>query len=601
MHSLQRKLLFYIVIIGVIPVILFAFFYYDSESKRVTDKLYSESCGALKQLDNKLVVKISRIQNTMDIILDDEDFFRQMSEATDEPDGNGETVQKSLDEIYGKFARSERSLKGLIFFGVDGNSYVAGNPAEDVDPVRFIMPYYSIGSDSGTLSWLGLKEPIPEQSSNVIVAGTMLRDGCYKKDQSYVGNMYMVFDDDMFMGEEEKLSEIDENIQTQNLVDQTLSVYDAKAKLIYSRGARELRNVFLERPISDGAEGYGDDAGSFKIKESGDEYLVIYYTSPITGWKFVRPVACERYYEELTYIKYMVVLAFVLLFAVWYIINYFLVNRIMLPIRELTEAMQNVEKDNFETELKVRSKDEIGVISVGFNTMVAHIKNLLVRIRSEEKKRRQLDIMMLRYQMNPHFLYNTLAAIRFTAIMNKQNKIAEMLLILGRFLRNAILTVDSTLDVKSEIANIEDYIALYQLRYNDRLQVSITADESCYDYRILSMICQPIIENSIMHGLDEKLNSEENAILKIHITEEDEILCISIYDNGCGIEEDKIKQLLRDSEDEDNSSKDRLQIGVLNTHKRIRLIYGEEYGLEIKSEVGKYTDVKIKLPKKKNK
>ncbi len=593
-RSLQKKLLIYIVIIGVIPVMLFSFFYYDMASERVTQELHSESYSVLKQLDNMLVVKISRLQNTVDIILDDVDFFAELRNTNDSD------IQGALNGIYNKFARSERSLKSIILFSVDSNAYISGEPLAEKDPVRYIMPYSSVGENSGVLSWLGFKDTYTDINGDVIVAGTMLRDSCYKKDQVYVGTIYMVFDNRLFMGDAE-LSQVNEYAEENyNTLNSAVSIYDSNSKLIYSRGEKKLRNIFLERPISEDSDGYGADTGGFQIKIDKKDYYVIYYTSPITGWKLVRPVECEKYYAELAYIRYAVFLSILLIFLIWYVCNYFLVKKIMLPISELMIAMKSVEKDNFETELKVRSKDEFGVIIGGFNAMVAHIRTLLRRIRFEEEKRRQSDILMLRYQMNPHFLYNTLAAIRLTAIMSKQTKIAEMLLILGRFLRNAILTVNSTLDVKSEIDNINDYISLYQLRYNDRLKVDIYVDEACYDYQVLSMLCQPIIENSIMHGVDEKLNNNETAQIEIRITEEDEFLCISIYDNGKGIDEEKRMCLLTEENDNDIAVKNRLHIGILNTHRRIKMIFGEKYGLEIKSKVNEYTDVKIKLPKIKN-
>lgn len=600
MRSLQKKLLFYIVIIGVIPVLLFSFFYYDILSNRITDKLYSESYDVLKQMDNKLVVKISRLQNTVDIILNDAEFFSRVREVSYNSDEYDKNIKYALDEIYNKFLRSEKSLKSIIFFAVNGDAYVSGEPLEYKDPVRFVMPYNSIGADAGVLSWLGLKDSLDEVNNDIIVAGTMLRDGCYMKDHVYVGSIYMIFDNNLFIGKEKELSEINTYESSNNTDELTVSIYDSTSKLIYSQGDRKLRNVFLERPLSQGLAGHGEDTGSFDIKIDESDYFVIYYTSPITGWKFVLPVMRDLYFGQVQFVRYMTLLAFMLIFAIWYICNYFLVNRIMLPIRELMDAMQNVEKDNFNTELQVRSKDEFGVIINGFNAMVTHIRTLLGQIRAEEEKRRQLDILMLRYQMNPHFLYNTLAAIRLIAIMNKQSKIAEMLTILGRFLRNAILTVNSTLDVKSEIANINDYISLYQLRYNDQLKIDIHADKSCYNYQILSMLCQPIIENAIMHGLDEKLSSNENGIIKINITDEKNCLYISVYDNGIGISEEKLKTLFTEEETDDISPKGRLHIGLLNTHKRIKLIFGEEYGLEVKSKVGEYTEVKIKLPKIEN-
>lgn len=578
-------------------MLLFSFFYYDMESEKVTDKLYSESHSVLKRIDNMLAVKTGRLQNTADIILDDTEFFALLRDSSQASAENNIAIQSGLDEIYNRFARSERYLKSIILFSINGNSYVSGEEFNEKDPVRYLMPYNNVGENAGVLSWLGVKDTYTDLDRDVIVAGTMLRDSCYLKDQVYVGNIYMVFDNKLFMDESENLQVNTYLEEKADTINSTVSIYDSNFKLIYARGDKKFRNVFLERAIFEDSDSRNEDTGSFKISIDKTDYLVIYYTSPITGWKFVRPVECGKYYAELAHVRYMVFLAFLIIFCIWYVGNYFLVNKMMLPIRELTVAMQNVEKDNFRTELKVRSKDELGVIVGGFNAMVVHIRKLLSRIRAEEEKRRESDILMLRYQMNPHFLYNTLAVIRLTAILNKQNKIADMLLILGRFLRNAILAVNSTLDVKNEIDNINDYISLHQLHYNGRLGVEIYTDEACFNYQVPSMLCQPIIENSIMHGLDEKLNGNGDAKIEIRITEEDEFLCISIYDNGKGMDEDKIRRLLIEEDIDVIASKDRLHIGVLNTHRRIKMIFGEKYGLEIKSKVNEYTEVKIKLPK----
>lgn len=597
MRSLQKKLLLYIVIIGVIPILVCSFFYYNIANGRVTDKLYGATHADLKQMDNRLSVKIDRVQNTLDIILDDAELLESLRNSVYTSPDENETLKKCLDGVYEKFARNERALRSVILFPVSGNAYVSGANIDD-DPIRFVMHYDSIGDEAGVFSWLGLREAYNSKESRVIVAGTMLRDSVYIKDQAFLGSVYMVFDSRAFMDGTETTD--GEYIDAVPEKAEPFSIYDSNAKLIYSNENGKLRNVFLQRPISSGIDGYGDDAGGFKISVDKTDYLVIYYTSPITGWKFVRPVECGKYYAELRYVKYTVILAFLLMVLAWYVCNYFLVNRITLPLRELTAAMESVEKDDFETELAVRSNDEIGVITKGFNAMVVHIRTLLSKIRYEEEKRRQNDILMLRYQMNPHFLYNTLSAIRFTAIMNKQMKIADMLLILGRFLRNAILTVNTSLDVKSEIANIRDYISLYQLRYNDSLKVEIFADSECENYKIPGMVCQPIIENSIMHGLDEKLNSGENAEIKVHIYENGDFLCVSVWDNGKGIPEKKVRALLLEESIDEISAKDRLHIGIYNTNKRIKMIFGNEYGLGLKSEQGKYTEVIIKLPKIKN-
>ena len=173
-----------------------------------------------------------------------------------------------------------------------------------------------------------------------------------------------------------------------------------------------------------------------------------------------------------------------------------------------------------------------------------------------------------------------------------------MLLILARFLRKAILTANEMLEVREEIENIKDYVSLYQLRYCNRLNFSIEAEEDCYDYQLPSMLCQPVIENALLHGLNDKFSCGEEAIIRMKIEAREEALLISIYDNGCGIAEEKINHLFSDMvrEDQDENT-DRLHIGLQNIQKRIQLIFGNQYGLTVESKENSGTLVTIKLPK----
>ncbi|MBQ8588238.1 MAG: sensor histidine kinase [Clostridia bacterium] len=600
MRSIQNKLLLYMIIMGVIPMLFFTFYYYDLSTKKALDELNNESLSTLEQLDNKLVVKVSRLQNTADILLDDEELYRILSETESFDDDNAE-IQNRLDSIYDSFLRGERELRSILLLPLGGGAYVSGEPIPDNDPVRFALKYDDIGSDSGVLSWLGLKEKAEVTDKDAVVAGTILRDARYNKDHAYLATVYMIFSDKLF-GEETGAGTVPAILDgggTDTVSDESISVYDDTVKLIYSLGNKRLSNAFLDSNPAMGQRVYDSSRGSFPMTVDSKKYMVVYYTSPITGWKFVRTVPYEPYMESRQNIGYITALCLILMFALWYTVNFFVIRKMTVPIRQLVDAMKEVADENFDVELKVRSKDEFGIINSGFNSMVVRIKRLFERTIEEEEKRRKQDILMLRYQMNPHFLYNTLSAIRLIAIMNKQTKIAKMLLIMARFLRNAILTVNEMPDINTEIDNISDYISLYQLRYSNMLNVNIDVSPQCRNYRIPGMLCQPIIENSIMHGLHDKINIGEEARIDIKVYEENDFLIISVFDNGKGIEKNKLEELFSDTEEQaSGDTKDRLHIGLSNIHKRIKLMFGDDYGIDVESEEGEYTLVRVNLPKK---
>lgn len=589
MRRLQTKLMLYILILGVVPMFFFGFYYYDMSLKATTQKFNEESQSVLEQLDNKQLVKVSRLQNMADILFDNAELCRILRETDFSAEGGNSETEKELEEIFAKLSRGERELESMILFSVNGGVYVLGEELPEKDVRKFILKYDGVGTDTGVLSWLGLQEKKVGNENDVVVAGTMLRDLSYKKDQAYIATVYLVFTNEIFS--ENKMS-----ISKQK--GESIFVYDSNAKLIYASENNEISNLLLEMPLSLNYDIYDSNVGSFVTTVQKDKYRVVYYTSAVTGWKLLRAVPYERYLGELKNVGLRTASGLIVMFALWYFVNHFIIKKMTLPIRKLVEAMKQVAEGNFDVELKVYSKDEFGMINAGFNAMVKQIKKLFEKTVNEEKKRREQDILMLRYQMNPHFLYNTLSAIRLTAIMDKQEKISKMLLILGRFLKNAILTAEQMLDVKSEIANIEDYISLYQLRYNNRLNVSIDAEASCYEYLIPSMICQPIIENAIMHGINDNCESKDSSKIEISITDGEEFLQISVFDNGCGMEKEKIEKIFDGTlEKEDNAIRDRLHIGIRNIHKRIKLIFGEKYGMKIESVPGEFTRVKLNLPK----
>lgn len=596
MRSIRQKLLLYIIVIGVVPMLFFAVYYCDYLQKDAFNRLETESKTVLGQFDNKLVVKINRIQNIADVVLNDTEFCRILTEIGSSEESK-ELMQAKLDDIYDRFLRGEKELLSLLLFPVNGGVYISGETSFGQDPQSLIVQYDNGTMTAGVLAWLGLKDKSDIYENEVVLAGTMLRDETYLKDEKYLGTIYMIFDDALFDDSEKDFynqlpmntgEEIVE-IQQDN---ESISVYDENLNLIYTMGSKTLSDALLASPTQEKFMG----SSAFVTVIDEEKYMVISYTSPISGWKFVRTFPYERYFTEVQHIIYVVALCFILMFALWYIVNNLVVKRMTLPISELLVAMKQVEEKNFDVELKVRPKSDFGTISRGFNNMVVQIKVLFERVLSVEKQKREQDILMLRYQMNPHFLYNTIGAIRVTAIMNKQDKIAQMLLILSRFLRNAIQTANENVDVKSEVLNITDFISLYQLRYCDLLDFNIDVEESCNDYMIPSMLCQPIIENALIHGLSDKFSSGETAEIKMKIEDENDNLIISVRDNGRGIHEDVLAHLFDEMEKIETT--DRLHIGLKNIQKRIRLLFGENYGLTVTSKEGEYTLVRIKLPKK---
>ena len=206
-------------------------------------------------------------------------------------------------------------------------------------------------------------------------------------------------------------------------------------------------------------------------------------------------------------------------------------------------------------------------------------------------------------QINPHFLYNTLECIRGQALIDGNMEIAKMVEALSAFFRYSISRKGNLVTLRDELANIENYMLIQRYRFNNRFSMEVIIDEEdeeAYNFMIPRLIIQPIVENAIFHGLEEKL---EGGKVTIEVIVTDQNLILTISDNGKGMDSKKLKELNAriqmdnvDLDEEEKRNHRNTGIALPNIHKRIRLLFGEEYGVNVYSTVGQGTDVEITIP-----
>jgi two-component system sensor histidine kinase YesM len=336
------------------------------------------------------------------------------------------------------------------------------------------------------------------------------------------------------------------------------------------------------------------DSDNHSLTEYIDNDLVLRNFSTISGWNIIQLYPSKHVTKVSSDIILFTVFLVLGLIIVMFLFSFFISKEIILPIKRLAFAMKKVGTTNFKITVSQNTRNEIGEICAGFNQMMKRIDNLFRLTIDIERKKRKYEIDMLKYQINPHFLYNTINSIRFSAMNHHDEATANMLVALSRLLRNTLSHKDNIIQQRQEIQNIKDYISLQQLRYNNRLNVGYNIGENTQDLYVPHMILQPIVENSIMHGLSQKLNSGAfaNIIISSFLLDH-HVHVISVYDNGTGIAREILDHMLEYDPDRVSDS---LHIGIVNIHKRIRLQYGEPYGIEVDSEVGEYSNVKIMLP-----
>lgn len=319
---------------------------------------------------------------------------------------------------------------------------------------------------------------------------------------------------------------------------------------------------------------------------------MFFYTSPILGWKYIRFVQYKAYFEEAEYLKNLTIGLATLLFIFLCLINNIWLRRLTRPAKEIVTGMNEVGKSNFDIFLNVKSKDEFGIIAKGFNSMVAKIRELFEKAILEEEKSKEAELAALQYQINPHFLQNTIYAIRLTAIFKGEKEISDMLSILGNFLQNTLKNVNKLITLQEEFENMKSYISLYQIRFSNNIFSEFEVEQGLDNCKLYGMLIQPVIENAIMHGLSEKLNTGEAAKIHVRAAQENENLIIAVRDNGIGMTEKQCQDVMSGKYAQQGHG----HIGLYNIHKRINYLYGDNYGINILTEKDKFTEIKITLP-----
>lgn len=262
-------------------------------------------------------------------------------------------------------------------------------------------------------------------------------------------------------------------------------------------------------------------------------------------------------------------------------------NYIFIPIKEVQDYVSEIEKGSFKTiPVDIERTDEISSLKVGLNHMVESIKSLMEKTVKEEKIIAQNELDLLQAQINPHFLYNTLDAVSALALLGDNDSCLEMTRSLGSFYRNMLHTKNRLVSVNDEIACIESYMTIINIRYENKIKTVYDIDDDVKNLKVLKMILQPIVENAVHHGLR---SISENAVLTVRAYRNEDKLIFTVADNGVGIEKSKIPSILKGENRTYLSG-----FGLYSSIQRVSLFYGIEDPISIISEPGKGTEVVIR-------
>lgn len=325
-----------------------------------------------------------------------------------------------------------------------------------------------------------------------------------------------------------------------------------------------------------------------EVSVMGKNSLVLSEYLPVYDFYLVNLIDKQQVLSEMVDFK-TVALICVAIVIVALIIVFLISRRLTKSLTLLARQMPRIAENNFDNYITVTGSYEIKELGKAYNYMLDELNDYIQKLIQTQKDQRNAELSALQMQINPHFLYNTLASVKILVQQGNKEKAAATINALISLLQNTVSNISETISVAQELVNLKNYVFINHVRYGEQITVNYFIAEDCYGYHIPKLIIQPFIENAFFHAFQER---SEGHIYVLVSREENALVC-EVVDNGVGME----------GYDHENPAHSSIStshffsgIGIRNVHDRLRLLYGEEFGVAIVSNIGDGTRVKIRLP-----
>ena len=365
-------------------------------------------------------------------------------------------------------------------------------------------------------------------------------------------------------------------------------VCDGEGNLIYHPYANEISNGLFEEDFSIVCS---NEDGVYKNlrSPSGDKQTAIVSTISYTGWKMVGIVKQDIRTDSREQFRIYMVIVVIMLIMMLLLVNRIVSKRISSPILKLDASVRAYEAGE-KPDIYIGGSYEIRHLGKSVQHSYEEIERLMKEIVKQQNERRKSELAALQSQINPHFLYNTLDSIVWMIENEKQADAVKVVTALARFFRISLSRGKSIIPVRDELEHVRNYLMIQHMRFKNRFTYEIEADEDVMELASVKLILQPLVENAVYHGMEFMDGDGE---IRIRVYRDGEDLYMRVSDNGLGMTKEQVEGMFTDKPHVKSGSGS--GIGVRNVNERIRLYFGQEYGLSIESELDEGTVVTIHM------
>lgn len=356
-------------------------------------------------------------------------------------------------------------------------------------------------------------------------------------------------------------------------------IYHPKQQLIYS-------GIYNEnyKEIANKSD------GSYEMKYAGNDCYVSVKTVSYTGWKLVYVSALNEFSLDSSETRYFFALMIALFILMIYLLNLLVSSQIAKPLKKLNKSVEDWESGNLEPRIYVGGSNEVQHLGMTLKKTAVQLQNLMDEIVMEQEEKRKSELDALQSQINPHFLYNTLDSIVWMIEGEKYEEAVFMITQLASLFRISLSKGKTIISIRDEIQHVKNYMSIQKVRYKNKFTVEYNIDEKIYDYCTVKLIIQPLLENAIYYGMEYMDGDGE---IKINGYMKEDGIYIEVVDNGLGMSPEVMKQIFKEG---NHVPKRGSGVGLINVQNRIKLRFGQEYGLEIESEPDEGTTIRVHLP-----
>ncbi|MEK5463409.1 sensor histidine kinase [Paenibacillus sp. FSL P2-0136] len=580
-----RLLASYILLIA-IPLLVLGALFYRTSLKIITEQAQKNVYEIVRKNNEVMDTKLRIVdQNSMSLFLD-KDLFRIFNQLDPANEAELFAADRQVTAVLGKtFSQNQ----DIFAYQLWTSYFTFGQPLPQGEPTQSDI-YRMARQAGGKLVWIPTYEFASMFNQSYLQGGNLefryLFSATRLLDFTYLSNTKLA---KMDAGVERPVlaisfkSEVLKSLYADSLPGNSrYMVLDPQDRVVASSEPGQVAQIYKEAGLD---KLQRENSGARRMKLDGEAVIVCFDRSEVTGWMSVVWIPEAGLVSSLVpVIRTSITVLAVVMGIVALILAYFIAGKITKPIKRLLSAMRSVGEGDFQTRVDVVSHDEFGVLTQRFNRMNDRIQLLVTENYEIKLKEKEAEIQALNMQMHPHFLYNTLNVMNWTAIENDQQELSRMLVCLSNMLHYTSRKTWDAVPLSEEMSWMSNYFYIMSIRFEDKFTVEYDMDPRLLAYDVPRLLFQPFVENAILHGFDQ---IGSGGLIGIRGWINGRTRHYEVADNGRGMSDETIHRILYQK----SSS-----VGIKNTIDRIQMTYGGEYGISIFSTPGTGTKVVITLP-----